>query len=132
MKCEFATPSRDDLAEVERLKERMLKMPFFLMTRTLLDPSKLVGAMLPHYRWMIELEKRGAVLLSGPLTGRDGAKGAGITVFRAASWDEAEAIASADPFVVAGAVSYELQIWQLNEGRITLSFDLSDQSGGLG
>ncbi|CAH0349203.1 hypothetical protein SPH9361_00487 [Sphingobium sp. CECT 9361] len=117
-----------DMAEVERLKALMLKKPYFMMTRTMLDPARMPEVMLQHYRWVIGLEKANKILLSGPVSDKAGKPGAGVTIFRAESFEEAEAMADADPFVSFGAVTYTMQRWQLNEGRITLQFDLSDQS----
>ena len=121
-----------ELAEVARLKDRMLKKPYFMMTRSVIAASRLKPAMLDHYRWIIAVEKAGKLFLSGPVTERDGGQGAGVTIFDVDSWDEAEALANSDPFCLSGAVSFRLQMWQLNEGRLTFSFDLSDQRFRLG
>jgi len=37
-------------------------------------------------------------------------------------------MASADPFVTGGAVTFEIIRWQVNEGRVNISVDLSDQT----
>ena len=114
--------------EVTRLKALMWKRSFFMMTRQVVDPSKLGAVALDHYRWMIAQEKAGKVFLSGPLLDKDGNKSAGVTIFRADSWEEAHALASADPFVTSGGVTYSLQVWQINEGRLSISVDFSDMT----
>jgi hypothetical protein len=119
--------AEDRKRQVERLKERMLKRSFFVMFRQLLDPSKLPDQMLAHYQWIIGLEKRGLVFASGPLFKPDGAAGVGMTVFRVSDFKEAAALAGSDPFCISGATSYELKRWQINEGRVSLSMDFSDQ-----
>jgi hypothetical protein len=48
-------------------------------------------------------------------------------VLRANSFDEAEAIAKEDPLHKAGLRTFTLQKWRLNEGRITITVDFSDQ-----
>ena len=66
---------------------------------------------------------------SGPLS--DGAgppSGAGLTILRAASAQEARAVADADPFVVNGLRTYELKEWTIMEGTSGLRVNLSDQS----
>jgi hypothetical protein len=78
---------------------------------------------------MIELEKRGLLFASGPLS--DGAgppNGAGLTILRAASAAEARALAEADPFVAHGLRTFELKEWTLMEGSLGLKVNLSDQS----
>jgi uncharacterized protein YciI len=120
--------SDDPLAEVERLKALMIKRSFFAMFRTVVAPERLKTVMLDHYRWIIGLEKQGMVFASGPLFRKDGQQGVGMTVFRAASIDEAEALAAGDPFVTSGAAEFEIQRWQINEGRLTVAIDFSDQT----
>lgn len=117
------------MEEVELLKSLMWKKSFFLMTRTINDPTKLAPVALLHYQWIIGLEKQGKVFASGPLFSPDGKQGAGMTVFRVASFEEAEKHAEEDPFVSSGAVTYDLQKWQINEGRLNITVDFSDMSG---
>lgn len=118
----------DPAAEVERLKALMIKRSLFVMFRTIVDGTRLGPVMLDHYRWIIALEKRGVVFASGPLFKPDGAQGVGMTVFRVADFEEAQALAEGDPFVTSGAAEFSLERWQVNEGRMTISFDFSDQT----
>lgn len=118
----------DAADELEKLKAKMWKKSFFVMARTNADTSKLAPNYLDHYRWIIDLEKQGKVYASGPLFNRDGSQAAGMTVFRVDSFEEAEMLAQGDPFVVSGAVTYILQEWQINEGRLNISVDLSDMT----
>jgi len=118
----------DPAAEVERLKALMLKRAFFVMSRTIVDRTRLGPVMLDHYRWIIGLEKQGVVFASGPLFKPDGSQGVGMTVFRVADFDEARTLAEGDPFVTSGAAGYALERWQINEGRVTIAIDFSDQT----
>ncbi len=118
----------DAMAEIERLKALMLKKVYFVMRRRIVAPEKLGPVMLDHYNWIIGLEKAGQVFASGPVSTRDGKPGVGMTIFRAADWDAAEAMAAADPFVLCGAADFTIEQWQLNEGRVTMSYDMSDQT----
>lgn len=118
----------DDMAEVERLGARMIKRDFYVMFRRVVDPAKLKPAMLAHYRWIIGLEKQGVVFLSGPVFRQDGSPGVGMTVFRAADFAAAEALGAGDPFVSSGAATFNVERWQINEGRVTVAVDFSDQT----
>jgi uncharacterized protein len=51
-----------------------------------------------------------------------------MTVLRADSFEAAHAMASEDPFCKVGAVSFQIQKWQVNEGRIQIHVDISDQT----
>jgi uncharacterized protein len=116
-------------AEIEQLKSRMLMKSYYVMFRRIVDRAKLAPAvLLAHYQWIIALEKQGHVFASGPLFDAGDAPGVGMTVFRAKDFDEAGAFAAGDPFCVCGAATYEIKRWQLNEGRLQISIDLSDRS----
>jgi len=74
-----------------------------------------------HLEWMLGLEAAGQVVASGPLTSGPGvAPGAGLTVLRASTEDEAAAIAAQDPFVVKGLRSFEVVGWRVMEGALTV------------
>lgn len=115
-------------AEVARLKAKMWKKVYFVMTRRVVDPARLAPVVLEHYRWIIALEKAGRVFASGPVFDKDDSQGAGMTVFRAGTWDEAEELAASDPFCRSGAVEFQLSRWQINEGRVSMHLDFSDQT----
>jgi uncharacterized protein len=92
-------------------------------------PQKLKPLLPAHLEYMIELEKRGLLFASGPLS--DGAgppNGAGLTILRVASAAEARALAEADPFVAHGLRTFELKEWTIMEGSLGLKVNLSDQS----
>jgi uncharacterized protein YciI len=114
--------------EVARLKSLMWKKSFYVMTRRTLDPAKLAPNALAHYRWIIELEKQGMVFASGPLFRRGEMQGVGMTIFRVDTWEQAEALALADPFYKSGAMTFDLMLWQVNEGRMSIRFDFSDMT----
>jgi uncharacterized protein len=75
--------------------------------------------------WLLKLEAQGVVFLSGPLlSGRGTGPGSGITVLRADSAADAEAIAATDPFVLAGLRTFEVFCWRINEGAIGVKLSL--------
>jgi len=94
------------------------------------DPGELLPV---HLDFMVDLEKRGLLFLSGPLTGRDGKFGAfGLTVLNVTTIAQAEAIWADEPFNRSGQRDAEYFNWRLMEGRLMLSFDLSDKNFKLG
>ena len=118
----------DDGAAQAHDMANALRKPLYVMTRTIRDVTLIAPAMDDHHRWLIALEKQGRIFASGPTFERDGRPAAGMTVFRAASHEDAEAMAAQDPFVTCGAAHFEIMRWQLNEGRIGISIDFSDKS----
>lgn len=82
-----------------------------------------------HFEYVVELEKRGVLFMAGPFLDADGRPGeSGMLVVRAADRAEAEALAAADPFHSSGARGFRVEEWQVHEGRIQVSLDLSDQT----
>ena len=93
------------------------------------DAAPLLAA---HLDFMIDLEKRGLLFLSGPMTARDGKFGAyGLTVLNVGTIEQAEKIWADEPFNRSGQRDVEYFVWRLMEGRLSLSLDLSDRSFGL-
>jgi uncharacterized protein YciI len=78
-----------------------------------------------HLAWLLKLEADGVVFLSGPLVSGPGTRpGSGVTVLRASSADEARAIASTDPFVLAGLRTFDVYGWRVNEGAVHVEISL--------
>jgi len=67
------------------------------------------------------------MVLAGPVPDATGEEmqGQDMIVYRAASVEEARAIAEADPMHVSGARSFTLRKWLVNEGSLTISVGLS-------
>jgi uncharacterized protein YciI len=64
-----------------------------------------------HFQYQLRLIADGRTIRGGPLVGVEGASLVGMTVLRAGSADEAEAIAAADPAVAAGLFRAMTRTW---------------------
>jgi uncharacterized protein len=115
---------------VADLTRKMLRKKLYVvMSKPAVPPEKLQLYLSAHLEYMIELEKRGHVFASGPLSDGDGPPtGLGLTVLRASDAQEARALAEADPFFVNGLRTFELKEWTVMEGTLGLRVNLSDQS----
>ncbi len=79
-----------------------------------------------HVTWMIDLERAGHLLASGPLIDGEGiGPGDGLTILRTESVDAAADLAAEDPFVVHGLRTYEIATWRLMEGSFSINLSLS-------
>lgn len=115
---------------IRQLTQGMLRKKLYVVLSKGGATPDQIGAVLPdHLEYMIGLEKNGALFASGPLTAAAGQPaGDGLTILRAASIEEARAIAAADPFVVKKLRSFEVREWTVMEGSLGLKVNFSDQS----
>jgi uncharacterized protein len=115
---------------VADLTRKMLRKKLFvLLSKPLVAPDKLQPFLLAHLEYMVSLEKRGLVFASGPLADGEGPpSGQGLTILRAASANEARALAEGDPFFVNKLRTFELKEWTIMEGTLGLRVNLSDQT----
>ncbi len=107
-----------------------LNKELYVYFSTPLKPREEVAEMLPkHLEYQVELEKRGIMFGAGPMfeKGAD-APHRGMIIVRAASFEEADEIAAADPMHSSGMREYTLDRWLMNEGTITLTVTYSDQA----
>src|ERR1700730_5356464 len=115
---------------INELTGRMLQKLLYVVLTTPIKPMSEILPLLPdHLNYMIDLEKRGMLFASGPfLAGKDLPPGTGMTILRAGTFDEAEAIAGEDPLIKSGMRTFEVRTWQLNEGSFTVTVNYSDRS----
>jgi uncharacterized protein YciI len=96
-------------------------------------PGFQVGPLLSqHLDFMIDLEKRGLLFLSGPTIEEDGSIGqVGLTVLNVDTLEKAREIWSEEPFFKAGQRDAEFRLWRLMEGALNLTISLSDAQVGI-
>lgn len=74
-----------------------------------------------HLAYQCQLEDEGKLFAAGPLLNDDGGMaGIGLIIYKAASLDDAKAIADNDPFHKSGLRQYKIYPWKINEGGIDL------------
>ena len=115
---------------VAALHDKMLrKRLWVVITKAVAPPEELSKLLEAHLQHQIRLEKEGIMFGAGPLSNPDGSPtGTGMIIIRADSEAEARGIADQDPFHAKGLRTYTLQQWSLNEGRLNITIDFSDQS----
>ena len=97
------------------------------------DP-KVVKENLPdHLAYQAMQEAAGKLFLAGPISDESGEEmiGAGLIIYKAGSMEEARQLAEGDPMHIAGARSFTLRRWLINEGSFTMSVGLSKQRVGF-
>jgi len=64
-------------------------------------------------------------------SGRLSGTGDGLSILRAATIEDARAIAERDPFVTKGLRAFDLREWTLSEGSMGLTLTCSDRTIAL-
>lgn len=117
---------RIDNARIEGLAAREY---FVVFTRPKAGREAVQRHLAIHLEYQRDLERRGIIVAAGPLSDEAGVEwtGKGMIILRAASLQEARAIADADPMHRDGVRSYEILPWLMNEGSFTISVNLAAQ-----
>lgn len=108
-----------------------LALELFVVQSTPAKGPEDVKAALPdHLAYQAGLEAKGVLAFAGPMSDETGEEmqGMGLIILRAASFDDARALAEADPMHASGARSFTLRRWMINEGSVNLSVGLSTKS----
>ncbi len=119
----------EDARAAELMGKMLRKKLYVLIWQPLVPSEKLKALLATHLDDMIDLDQRGVLFASGPLTEPDGApSGHGLTVLRVTDAGEARRIAQAEPFVAQGLRTFELKEWTVMEGTLGVRVNLSDQT----
>jgi uncharacterized protein YciI len=85
------------------LSKNFLGKNFYVVVTVATAPREKLEPPIPaHLANQVRLEKEGIMFAAGPLTKEDGTRHGGMFVLRANSFEEARAIADADPLHKAG------------------------------
>lgn len=110
-----------------RLLEKALNKQLYVIITTAVAPREEIEKRLPeHLEHQIRLEREGIMFGAGPLFTDQGKGGRGMIIVRAASFEEARAIADRDPFHKLGLRTYTVDRWHLNEGTVSIKVNYSD------
>lgn len=117
-------------AVLEASKRMLQKQLFAIFTRPVDGLGAVLANMEAHLQFQVRLEHEGVLFAAGPMWSDDGDswEGDGLVVVRAASRDEAIAIAESDPMHIAGARFFHVRPWLINEGSLTIRLDYSSQT----
>lgn len=123
-------PKSVPVADVMAASKAMLQKQLYAIFTTPTNGMGPVFANLEaHLAFQVQLEKDGVMFAAGPMWSDDEQhwEGEGMVVVRAASREEAVAIAERDPMHKAGARSFRVRPWMINEGSLSIRLDYSTQ-----
>ena len=115
---------------IDELRKKMLgKKLWVIMTKRVVPLEEVQKHTKAHLLHQIKLEKDGIMYGAGPAVVPGASEASfGLIVIRAKDEAEARRIADADPMHKEGVRTYELYQWTMNEGRLNISIDFSDQT----
>ncbi len=124
-------PKSVPAAAVLEASKGMLQRQLFAIFTTPTDGLGPVFANIEeHLQFQVQLERDGILFAAGPMWADDEEswEGEGLVVVKAASRAEAIAIAERDPMHKAGARSFRVRPWLINEGSVTITLNNSSQT----
>lgn len=115
---------------VEASQEAMGLSAFVITSKPTDGFGPLEANLKDHQAYLHELEKRGVLLMAGPLSDTEPEEwsGDGLLIYLAQDEAAARKIADGDPLHRSGARTYTVRRWLINEGSVTVRLRLSDQS----
>jgi uncharacterized protein len=81
---------------------------------------------------MNRLENEGKLFASGPFIQEGVLVGDGLTILQTRTIENAVAPMCAEPLIQRGLRSFDLRPWELREGRVTITLNLSTSAFRLG
>lgn len=121
-------PTQITREEVLERTSGMLQKQFYVVFST---PTGTLDHVLEHIpRHLVhqcKIEREGILVAAGPQMTDDEKhwEGDGMFVIRASSMDHARELAASDPMHQAGARSFTIRPWLVNEGRLNVQIDFS-------
>ena len=86
-----------------------------------------------HLAYQNKIQNEGVMFAAGPFSNDTETKweGDGMVIIRADSMAAARSIADNDPMHKAGARTYHIRPWLLNEGKLTIDLKFSNKTMGI-
>jgi hypothetical protein len=95
------------------------------------DAAAIEPHVMDHLQYMAKLEAEGTLWASGPFVVPGILVGDGLTILRADTEQDARALMDEEPLTKRNLRTYELHLWELREGRITVEVNASASSAAL-
>ena len=113
---------------LEASKGMLQKQLYVVFTKPTNGLGPVLENLEKHLEFQCGLERRGIMFGAGPFwaDNEEDWHGEGMVIIRAGSLAEAKRIAAEDPMHKAGARSFTVRPWLLNEGTITVKITYSD------
>lgn len=120
-------PVKDVMQASSQMLQKQLYAIFTTPTGSI---DQIIENLEEHLAFQVSLEKEGILYAAGPMWSDDEQSwdGDGLVIVRAASREDAMAVAERDPMHASGARKFTVRPWMINEGTVTIRLDSSSQT----
>ena len=122
-------PSWPEYKNIARERGALAKELYIVESMSAGSAEEIQKNLPDHLAYQKEMESAGKLVMAGPVSDPSGKEmtGDGFIVYRAASLEEAQGFADNDPMHIAGARTYKVRCWLVNEGSLSFNIRLSEQ-----
>jgi hypothetical protein len=114
---------------IAALLAAMLKQRLFVAVSTAnATAEQILPHVADHLEYMNSLEAEGKLFGSGPFIQPGVLVGDGLTILQTDTIEEARALMENEPLIKLGLRTFDLRLWELREGQIKMTLNLSTSS----
>lgn len=123
-------PKWNEYKQIAKERGALALELYVVNTRPVSPDADIKGALPDHLAYQARLEASGHLAFAGPVSDSSGEEmtGEGMIIYRAASLEDARALASDDPMHKNGVRTFTIRRWLINEGSFNLSIGLSGKT----
>jgi uncharacterized protein YciI len=109
----------------ELLKPMLKKRLFVALNKAIARPEDMLPFVAEHLAYMNHLENEGKLFASGPFIEEGVLVGDGLTIQQTSTIEDARALMQAESLIQRGLREFNLRPWELREGRMTITLNVS-------
>jgi uncharacterized protein len=125
----MSTTAESPQDNIAALLAPMLKQRLFVAVSTArASAEQMLPHVAEHLEYMNSLEEKGLLFASGPFLQQDVLAGDGLTILQTDTLEESRALMEREPLIKLGLRTFDLRPWELREGQISVTLNISKSS----
>jgi uncharacterized protein len=104
---------------------------FVALSKAQASAEQMLPYVAEHLEYMNSLEEKGMLFASGPFIHPGVLVGDGLTILQTDTLEEARALIESEPLIKLGFRTFELRLWELREGKISVTLNISKSNFNL-
>jgi uncharacterized protein len=128
----MSTNAENPQEKIATLLAPMLRQRLFVALSTArASAEQMLPHVAEHLEYMNSLEEKGLLFASGPFIEPGVLVGDGLTILQADTFEEAQALMDDEPLIKLGFRTFDLRPWELREGQISVTLNVSKSNFSL-